>query len=347
VACKILIRRGPLRLIAARVLDRAFQIIWNEQRGCPVHKFKCPDIRGDPVRQRLRPRRFRVGVLRGAHAGDKDLRGAYLAGGHVDDGGGVAAVVDEQLLAGTVHLAAERLRDKIARIVAGQFPCNAADLCFADGAIFPKGEPQRGLPFGRTAANAPHWAPALLPDGESPGLRETVFWTPEHMDAPDDGDRINTSAAYGFAFDICAVEIERATGRIRIDRYVTAHDAGTLLNPALADGQIRGAFAQGLGAALLEEFRYGEDGAFLSGTLADYLMPTVREIPPVDVIISEDAPSPLNPMGLKGAGEGGANAVGAAIAAAIDDALGKPNAVTELPITPQRLKRLMRTETGR
>jgi carbon-monoxide dehydrogenase large subunit/6-hydroxypseudooxynicotine dehydrogenase subunit gamma len=84
----------------------------------------------------------------------------------------------------------------------------------------------------------------------------------------------------------------------------------------------------------------------LSVTLADYLMPTAREVPPVQVLIREDAPSPLNPLGLKGAGEGGANAVGAVLAAAIDDALGASNAVTELPITPLRLKRLIR-QAGR
>ena len=72
------------------------------------------------------------------------------------------------------------------------------------------------MPFGRVASNAPHWAPALLPEGEEPGLRETVFWTPENMDAPDEQDRINTSAAYGFAFDMCGVEVDRATGRVRI-----------------------------------------------------------------------------------------------------------------------------------
>ena len=96
-------------------------------------------------------------------------------------------------------------------------------------------------------------------------------------------------------------------------------------------------------ARLLEEFLYDERGEPLSVTFADYLMPTAREMPPVDVLICEDAPSPLNPMGLKGAGEGGANAVGAAVAAAIDDALGVKGAVTELPITPQRLKRLLRS----
>ena len=90
----------------------------------------------------------------------------------------------------------------------------------------------------------------------------------------------------------------------------------------LIEGQIVGGCAQGIGGTLFEEFLYDERGEPLSVTLADYLMPTVREMPPIEVLICEDAPSPLNPMGLKGAGEGGANAVGAAIAAAIDDALG-------------------------
>ncbi|HET9538045.1 MAG TPA: molybdopterin cofactor-binding domain-containing protein, partial [Mesorhizobium sp.] len=100
--------------------------------------------------------------------------------------------------------------------------------------------------------------------------------------------------------------------------------------------------AQGLGGTLFEEFLYDERGEPLSVSFADYLMPTAREVPAVDIVISEDAPSPLNPMGLKGAGEGGINAVGAAVAAAIDDAIGMPGAVTELPITPKRLRALLR-----
>ena len=110
----------------------------------------------------------------------------------------------------------------------------------------------------------------------------------------------------------------------------------------LIEGQIAGGCAQGIGGTLFEEFLYDARGEPLSVTLADYLMPTAREVPPIEVLICEDAPSPLNPMGMKGAGEGGANAVGAAIAAAIDEALGAPNAVTELPVTPQRLRRLIR-----
>jgi carbon-monoxide dehydrogenase large subunit/6-hydroxypseudooxynicotine dehydrogenase subunit gamma len=110
----------------------------------------------------------------------------------------------------------------------------------------------------------------------------------------------------------------------------------------LVEGQLVGGVAQGLGGALLEEFLYDDRGEPLSVTFADYLLPTLREIPAVEVIISEDAPSPLNPMGLKGAGEGGINAVGATIAAAIDDAIGIAGAVTELPITPRRLRTLLR-----
>jgi aerobic carbon-monoxide dehydrogenase large subunit len=129
---------------------------------------------------------------------------------------------------------------------------------------------------------------------------------------------------------------------VKVLRYLVAFDIGKAVNPMLVEGQLVGGVAQGLGGALLEEFLYDDRGEPLSVTFADYLLPTLREIPAVEVIISEDAPSPLNPMGLKGAGEGGINAVGATIAAAIDDAIGIAGAVTELPITPRRLRTLLR-----
>ena len=105
--------------------------------------------------------------------------------------------------------------------------------------------------------------------------------------------------------------------------------------------RIAGGLAQGVGSTLLEEFLYDESGEPLSVTFADYLMPTAHEIPALSILLTEDAPSPLNPLGLKGAGEGGANPVGAAIASAIDDALQRPGAVTRLPVSPQRLKALI------
>lgn len=147
---------------------------------------------------------------------------------------------------------------------------------------------------------------------------------------------------YPYGAHIAVTCVDAETGAVDIERFLVAYDVGKAVNPMLIEGQIVGGCAQGIGGALLEEFLYDERGEPLSVTLADYLMPTAREMPPVQVLIREDAPSPLNPLGLKGAGEGGANAVGAAIAAAIDDALGAPNGVTELPITPLRLRRLIR-----
>ncbi|WP_420227389.1 xanthine dehydrogenase family protein molybdopterin-binding subunit [Pigmentiphaga litoralis] len=243
-------------------------------------------------------------------------------------------------VAGTLHLASMRLRDKLAGIAAVSLGCAAADVVFAGGKIHARGAADPSFPFARLAAS-PHWAPSLLPEGTGPGLRETAFWTPPQLTPPDGQDRVNTSAAYGFAFDMCAVEIDRDTGRIRIDRYVTTHDAGTLLNPALADGQIRGAFAQGLGAALMEEFRYGADGSFQSGTFADYLVPTTCEVPD-PVILHMETPSPFTPLGAKGLGEGNNMSTPPCIANAVADALGCDDIV--LPLTPSRVMALLGME---
>jgi CO/xanthine dehydrogenase Mo-binding subunit len=148
---------------------------------------------------------------------------------------------------------------------------------------------------------------------------------------------------YPYGVHIAAVRVDADTGGVAVERYAIAYDIGKAVNPKLVEGQIAGGLAQGIGGALLEEFLYDQSGEPLSVSFADYLMPTAREIPELAILITEDAPSPLNPLGLKGAGEGGANPVGAAIASAIDDALQRPGAITRLPVTPQRLKALMRT----
>jgi len=236
-------------------------------------------------------------------------------------------------VAGTVHLAAGKIRDKLALVAAPQLGVDPVDVVFAGGKVHAKGDPSRSLPFLRMAAS-PHWAPGLLPEGVEPGLRETAFWTAPQLGAPDEQDRVNTSAAYGFAFDVCGVEIDRNTGRVTIDKYVTTHDAGKILNPALADGQIRGAFAQGLGAALMEEFRYGEDGSFQSGTFADYLVPTTCEVPEPQIIHIE-TPSPFTPLGAKGLGEGNNMSTPPCIGNAVADALGLKD--VELPLTPSKV----------
>ena len=216
-----------------------------------------------------------------------------------------------------------KVRDKLARIAAAQFGCEPEDVVLRRRQGLSHGTtPDAALPFTRAGAQ-PALGARPAARGHRPGpARDRVLDAAAARPRPTSSDRINTSAAYGFVFDICAVEIDRDTGRVRIDRYVTAHDAGTLLNPALADGQIRGAFAQGLGAALMEEFRYGEDGSFQSGTFADYLVPTTCEVPE-PVILHMETPSPFTPLGAKGLGEGNNMSTPVCIANAVADALGR------------------------
>ena len=145
---------------------------------------------------------------------------------------------------------------------------------------------------------------------------------------------------YPYGAHAAVVRVDEATCGVKIERFVVACDIGRAVNPMLVEGQLAGGTAQGIGGALLEEFVYDENGQPLATTFADYLLPTAAEVPPIEVLVTEDAPSPLNPLGVKGAGEGGINAAGAAIAAAVDDALGRAGAVTRLPITPQRLHRI-------
>ena len=123
-------------------------------------------------------------------------------------------------------------------------------------------------------------------------LRETVYWSPPELEAPTAEDGINSSLCHGFIFDFCGVEIDPETAEPKIDRYVTMHDCGRILHPAMVDGQVRGGFAQAVGAAFLEEYAYGADGSFQSGTLADYLLPTVIEVPE-PVILHHETPSPF------------------------------------------------------
>lgn len=243
-------------------------------------------------------------------------------------------------VAGTAHLAAVRLRDRMARLAAPQLNARAEDVRFAGGKLFAADNPDNALSFSRVAA-AGHWSPGTLPDGEEAALRETIFWTPEPLKAPTDSDHINSSACYGFIFDFCGVEVDRATGKVRIDRYVTMHDAGRLLNPLLVEGQVLGGFSQAVGVALYEEFAYGEDGRFLSGTFADYLVPTAMEVP-VPVILHRESPSPVTPLGAKGAGEGNNMSTPVCLANAVADALGVD--IVTLPLTPARVLALLGEE---
>jgi aerobic carbon-monoxide dehydrogenase large subunit len=146
---------------------------------------------------------------------------------------------------------------------------------------------------------------------------------------------------YPYGIHLAQVRVEPDSCAVAVERFFVAYDIGRSVNPMLVEGQIAGGAAQGIGAALMEEFVHDDSGQPLSATLADYLMPTIAEIPAIDIMLCEDAPTPLNPLGVKGAGEAGINAAGAAIAAAIDDALDRPGLVRQLPITPGRLHALL------
>ena len=235
-------------------------------------------------------------------------------------------------VAGAAHLAAMKLRDRLARIASTGLNVAPEALEFADGRIFVTDNPENAIPL-RRAAGIAHWSPGSLPENTEPGLRETVFWSMPGLDPPDENDRVNSSGAYGFIFDMCGVEVDD-TGRVRIDEYVTMHDAGKRLNPALVDGQIRGGFAHGVGAALYEELAYADDGSFLSGTFADYLVPTACEVP-APTILHMETPSPFTPLGAKGVGEGNAMSTPVCLANAVADALGIDD--VDLPMTPSKV----------
>ncbi|HEY4142555.1 MAG TPA: xanthine dehydrogenase family protein molybdopterin-binding subunit [Pseudolabrys sp.] len=231
----------------------------------------------------------------------------------IDRGMGAFASRVTVMCGEATRLAATKLREKALTCAAQLMQTSAKQLDIVDGEVVRDG------------------------GGPSMALAEVARAMPDGLNAEDTFE--STHMVYPYGVHVAAVRIDTETGSIAIERYVMAYDIGKAVNPKLVEGQIAGGLAQGIGGALLEEFLYDENGEPLSVTFADYLMPTAHEVPPSTVLITEDAPSPLNALGLKGAGEGGTNPVGAAIASAIDDALGMPGAITELPVTPQRLKK--------
>jgi 2-furoyl-CoA dehydrogenase large subunit len=189
----------------------------------------------------------------------------------------------------------------------------------------------------RRVAGTAHWNPESLPTGMEPGLHATAYFAAPYLEPPDGDDRIASSSAHGFLVDVAVVEIDRDTGQVRILDYVSVHDAGRLLNPLIVEGQIRGGFAHGAGAALFERIVYDEDGTLLTGTFMDYVCPTAPDLPRVR-IGHRETPSPFS-LGAKGLGEGNTMSAPVAIANAVADALGVDH--VELPLTPARVWELM------
>jgi 2-furoyl-CoA dehydrogenase large subunit len=197
-------------------------------------------------------------------------------------------------------------------------------------------------------AGRAHWNTESLPEGMEPGLQATAVFGFTVSKAVDAQDRVNSSNTYGFIAEVMAVEVDPETGAIKILRYATVHDAGTIINPMIAEGQIYGGALHGLGGALYEELAYDEDGQLLTGTFMDYLVPTASEAPTIQIahVVS---PSPLTLLGSKGLGESSSMTVPAAIAGAVSDALAPLGIrITELPMTPTKLwKTIARAQRSR
>jgi 2-furoyl-CoA dehydrogenase large subunit len=190
----------------------------------------------------------------------------------------------------------------------------------------------------RRVAGTAHWNPESLPPGMEPGLHATAYFAAPNLDPPDDRERVASSAAHGFVVDIAVVEVDRETGRVEILDYVSVHDAGRLLNPLLAEGQVRGGLAHGVGAALFERVAYDDQGNLLTASFMDYLCTTAADLPEPR-IGGRATPSPFTPLGAKGLGEGTTMSAPAAIANAVADAIGRDD--VELPLTPPRVWELL------
>jgi len=240
----------------------------------------------------------------------------------IERGGGAYASRVTVMTGEATRRAADALRQKALGAAAALMQTSADQLAIDGGVIARRDGAGASMTLGALAA-------ALAKTGEP--LSAEGFFEYQHM-------------VYPYGLHLAQVRVDAETGGVAVERYLVAYDIGRAVNPMLVEGQIAGGVAQGIGGALLEEFRYDEAGQPLCVTFADYLMPTAREVPEIGIVITEDAPSPLNALGLKGAGEGGVNGAGAAIASAVDDALQRPGAVAQLPVSPQHLKSLIADE---
>jgi carbon-monoxide dehydrogenase large subunit len=246
-------------------------------------------------------------------------------------------------------VAAGMVAEKARHIAAEHLEANADDLELVDGRVRVKGSPDRGIPlaavavlanpmryaFGGGTEAATQFTPRPRPgpplaDGEQPGLEATGYYSP-----PGSTWAAGCHAAY--------VRVDPKTFRLEVLKYVVVHDCGRLINPMVVEGQIEGGVAQGIGGAFYERLAYGEDGQLRNASFMEFLMPYATEIPAIEIDHIE-TPSPLNPLGIKGAGEAGVIPVGAVLAAAIEEALGVP--ISEMPLSPLKLYELSQARKG-
>jgi carbon-monoxide dehydrogenase large subunit len=248
-----------------------------------------------------------------------------------------------------MHLAAIKVREKIKSIAADLFEASPEDIELADGKVFVTDAPHRALTLGQVAIKAnplrytygenarrlaamdlaaPRPGPALPPERGGPGLEADAFYSPPHGSF--------ASGVHG-----AIIEIDPTTGMVSFVKYAAVHDCGRLINPMVVEGQVHGGVAQGIGGAFFERLAFDEEGQLINASFMDYLIPTAAEIPTIAVDHIE-TPSPLNPLGVKGAGEAGVIPVPALFASAVDDALSPFGLrVREMPLHPCLLYKLL------
>jgi CO/xanthine dehydrogenase Mo-binding subunit len=226
-----------------------------------------------------------------------------------------------------VNEAAKSVRQKIIKLAAEHFECAEEDLEISDGEVSVVGIPGKSVKLGELALKANPMRGAVRP-GTEPGLESTRYFGPPR-------------GATASGVHAMIIEVDPQTFMLTVLKYVVVHDCGTIINPLIVAGQIHGGVAQGIGNAFYEQLIFDDDGQLLNASLADYLLPTALEVPRMEIAHTVTV-SPLNPLGIKGAGEAGAIPVGPLFAQAIEDALGLADAdkeieLLEIPLSPNRL----------
>jgi carbon-monoxide dehydrogenase large subunit len=228
-----------------------------------------------------------------------------------------------------IHAAAKDVRAKILRHAAEEFEVSEKDLEIAEGAVRVRGVPEKVIPLGELAVKANPMRGAVKP-GTEPGLEATNYFGPER-------------GATAAGVHAMIVEVDPETMQIEVQKYLVVHDCGRVINPLILDGQIHGGVAQGIGNSYYEQLVFNEDGQLMNASFMDYLLPTALDVPRIETGHEETA-SPLNELGIKGAGEAGAIPVGPVFAQAIEDALAEEGIeILEIPLSPNRLWELVRT----
>ena len=259
-----------------------------------------------------------------------DVRDVYLVTGDTDQfhwGAGTFASRGAVVAGSAIHAAASEVRKKILKFASEKLEVAEDDLELGEGEVRVKGVPESAVKLGQLAMESNPLRGAVKP-GVEPGLEATSYFGPES----------GTTASGVHAM---IVEVDPETMLVEIKKYVVVHDCGRVINPLILDGQIHGGVAQGIGNAFYEQLHYDENGQLLNASFMDFLLPTSLDVPSIE-IGHHETPSPLNPLGIKGAGEAGAIPTAAVFAQAVENALADAGIeILEIPLSPNRLFELV------